>query len=172
METEETKPYESLNLTETDFVLDHTIYSKAVEIIMMERHSDLRDFINLRMGGFHAACIFMNVIGKRFADAGLKDIIAESGLLSEDSVQQVVKGKHYNNAMRMHLYVAEAITRVKLDDFEDWLKITNQYGKYDSIVNDIALTNLLVNLNSPNFKEGMQNLNELFELYNEFEMTI
>ena len=62
---------EHLNLAETDLVLDHAIYSKAVEIVMMERNSDLRDFVNLRMGGFHAACIFMSVIGKRFTEAGL-----------------------------------------------------------------------------------------------------
>ena len=113
---------EHLNLAETDLVLDHAIYSKAVEIVMMERNSDLRDFVNLRMGGFHAACIFMSVIGKRFTEAGLIDIIVELGLLGEESVLQVNRGKHYNNAMRIHLYVAEAITRIKLDSFEDWLK--------------------------------------------------
>ena len=65
---------------------------------MMERNTDLREFINLRMGGFHAACIFMGVIGKRFSDAGLKDLIIESGLLGEDSAQQVLKGKQRENA--------------------------------------------------------------------------
>ena len=40
---------ESLNLKETDLVLDHAIYSKAVEIIMMTRNADLKNFINLRM---------------------------------------------------------------------------------------------------------------------------
>ena len=40
---------ERLNLSETDLVLDHTIYSKAVEVIMNEKYSDLRSFINLRI---------------------------------------------------------------------------------------------------------------------------
>ena len=30
------------------------------------------DFINLRMGGFHATCVFLGVIGKRFDDVGSK----------------------------------------------------------------------------------------------------
>ena len=37
---------EGLNLPGTDLVLNHAIYSKAVEV-MNERHSDLRSFLNL-----------------------------------------------------------------------------------------------------------------------------
>ena len=56
-----------LGLSETDLVLDHAIYCKAVEIIMNDRHTDLRDFINLRMGGFHATCVFLSVIASVLA---------------------------------------------------------------------------------------------------------
>ena len=86
---------------------------------MLERNADLRAFVNLRMGGFHAACIFLCVIGKSCADSGLKDIIVESALVGEDSAQQVLKGKHYNNAMRVHMFVAEAISRIRLYAFKD-----------------------------------------------------
>ena len=48
---------------------------------MHDRHIDLRDFIKLRMGGFHATCVFLGVIGKRFGEAGLKDLIVETGLI-------------------------------------------------------------------------------------------
>ena len=62
----------ALNLNETDLVLVHAIQSKAVEIVMNEQYADLRTFINIQMGGFHAASIFLGVIGKRFKDASLK----------------------------------------------------------------------------------------------------
>lgn len=163
---------ESLNLTETDLVLDHAIYSKAVEIIMLSRNADLRDFINLRMGGFHAVCIFMGVIGKRFSEAGLKDLIVESGLMGEDSARQTLNGKHYNNAMRTHLYVAEAITRLKLDAFKDWLAEKNQLSKYTIIVNNKALVDLQTAQNPANFKRSMCVLEELFTLYDKFETTL
>ena len=81
---------EALNLKETNLVLDHAIYCKAVEIVMSERNTHLRSFINLRMDGFHATCVFLSVIGKRFADGGLKDLIAESGLLGEDQASQML----------------------------------------------------------------------------------
>ena len=99
---------------------------------MEERHSDLRDFINLKMGGFHATCVFLGVIGKQFGDAALKDVMVEAGILREDAAQKVLRGKHYNNGMRAHLYVAEAITRVKLDAFLDWLHFHDKYHVYDT----------------------------------------
>ena len=66
---------------------------------MKKGNESLRDFINLRMGGFHACCIFLSVIGKRFADAGLKDLIIESRIMGEESVDQIMNGKHFNNAI-------------------------------------------------------------------------
>ena len=72
---------EGLNLPETDLVLDHVIYSKAVEVIMNERRSDLRSFLNLLLGGFHTTCIFLGVIGKRFADAGLRISLSSQDFL-------------------------------------------------------------------------------------------
>ena len=33
--------------------------------------------------------------------------------------EQLLKRKHYNNVVRIHHYVAEEITRLKLDAFQD-----------------------------------------------------
>ena len=61
---------EALGLKYADLVMDHAIYSKALEILTNPIHNDLNSFINLRMGGFHATCnrqtIFICRI-KRFA---------------------------------------------------------------------------------------------------------
>ena len=116
---------EALNLKETAVVLDHAIYCRAVQIVMSERKTHLRSFINLRMGSFHATNVFLNVLGKRFADARLKDLIVESGFLWEDQASQMLKGKDFNNGIRVHLYLEEAINRMKLKGFENSLVTTN-----------------------------------------------
>ena len=139
---------------------------------MDERHSNLRAFINLRMGGFHATCIFLSVIGKRFSDAGLKDVIVETGLLAEDTVEQLLKGKHYNNAMRIHFYVAEAITRIKLDAFQNWLQSNGKYHIYDIAINSEEVKALELSRNSVNLKACVEVLQDLFTLYEEFESMI
>ncbi len=72
---------EKLGLSETDVVFDQAIFAKAVEIVLNLVYIDLKKFIVLRMGAFHTALAFLAVIGKRFADAGLRDWIVEAGLL-------------------------------------------------------------------------------------------
>ena len=47
-----------LNLNCTDLVLDHAIYSKALEVINNPENANMRDAINFRMGGFHTWGIF------------------------------------------------------------------------------------------------------------------
>lgn len=74
---------EHLGLSDTDVVVDQTIYAKAVEIIENPTYKDLKEFIVLRMGAFHTSCVFITVIGKRFGDAGLKDLLIESELFGE-----------------------------------------------------------------------------------------
>ena len=80
---------ESLNLGETDLVCDHAVYSKAIEVVLVEGNEILKEFINLRMGGFQAMCAFMAVIDKIYGDAGLWDLLIESGVSTEGRVEQV-----------------------------------------------------------------------------------
>ena len=55
-----------------------------LEVVMEEQHSDLRDFINLKISGFYAMLVLLRVIGKKFGDADLNDVMVEAG---EDGVQ-------------------------------------------------------------------------------------
>ena len=84
------------------------------------------------MGGFHAASIFPGVIGKQFNYARLKDLNIESRLLGKDQVDQMLKGKEYNNGMHIHFYTAEAISRKKFETFEEWLRNNNKWSNYNS----------------------------------------
>ena len=71
----------NLGLEDTDIVMDLAIYAKAVEVLLNPSYKDLKQFFVLRLGGFHTCMSFLSVIGKRFADAGMRDLILESGLL-------------------------------------------------------------------------------------------
>ena len=95
-----------------------SIYAKANEIIW--RRQEEMNRIVLRMGAFHIACTFLPVIGKRFGDAGLEDLIVEAEIMAAGSVKKVLEGKHYNRAMRMHKIVYEALWRLR------WVVIAKQ----------------------------------------------
>ena len=102
---------ESMNLGERDLVCDHAVYSKALEIVLAVGNESIKEFINLRMGGFPVMCVFMAVISKVYGDAGLKDLLIESSISTERRVKQVLcgRGKHYNNAMFAHLCVYQSL---------------------------------------------------------------
>ena len=90
--------------------LDQAIYAKAQDIV--SKHCDEFKRITLRMGGFHVACTFLAVIGLRFGDAGLRDLMVESSLVGPSAVSAVLRGKHYNRALRSHKIIFEAFFRL------------------------------------------------------------
>ena len=79
------------------------------------------------MEDFHGICIFLGVLGKRFGDGGLKDLVVEDGLIGNETVDQALNGKPYNNALRIHFAAAKATTRKKMEKFEERLHMTNKY---------------------------------------------
>ena len=90
---------------------------KALEVMLNPNNFELRDFINFQMGGFHASCIFLAVIGKRFGSAGIRDLIVEAGLTGPDSVERILMGKHYNRGIRIaNLYTLSVQTLSALID--------------------------------------------------------
>ena len=109
---------EKLGLTEMDVVLDIAIYAKAVKVMMNSSYIDLKKLIVLCLGGFHTMRIIIAVIGKRLADAGLRDIAIKADLLGESSVNQMFKAKHYNNAMRALKYLYDAVKGHMIDSFK------------------------------------------------------
>ena len=68
---------------------------------------------------------FMAVIGKRFKDAGLQEILVESKVVAQGSVAAVLEGRHYNRALRAHKLVWEALSRLRWKQFESFLQSTN-----------------------------------------------
>uniref|UniRef100_UPI00358FD6F1 uncharacterized protein isoform X1 n=1 Tax=Myxine glutinosa TaxID=7769 RepID=UPI00358FD6F1 len=90
---------ESLQLNQIVCVFDQALYAKAAEIVW--KHDKFKNII-IRMGVFHTICNLLSIIGKRFQDAGLRDLCVESGVIAEGSISDVMEGRKYNRAVRMH----------------------------------------------------------------------
>ena len=84
---------QSLQLTKIVCVFDQALYAKAIEITW--KHVDKFKNIILRMGVLHTVC---STIGKRFQDAGLRDLCVESGVIAEGSIAGVMEGHKYNQS--------------------------------------------------------------------------
>lgn len=109
----------SLHLTSMVCVFDQAIYAKAFEVKCRE-YQKFKPIV-LRLGTFHTLCTLMSIIGKRFQDAGLKDLFIEAGVVAEGSVSAVLEGKNYNRGVRVHKLANEAFMRVALEGFYPWL---------------------------------------------------
>ena len=101
---------DTLQLKSIVVVLDQALYAKATEIVW--KHPDIFKGIILRMGEFHTICTLLSILGKRFRDAGLKDIFIESGVIAEGSVSGVLDGRRYKRSVRFHKLMYEALQRL------------------------------------------------------------
>ena len=109
----------TLDLSATVVVMDQALFAKAAEVAWKEH--DRYGSIILRLGTFHTICNLLSIIGKRFQDAGLRDLCAEAGIMDEGSVSSVLEGKMYNRAVRVHKCVYEALNRLVWHQFEPWV---------------------------------------------------
>ena len=80
---------QALSLKEVDLVADHAIFSKLFGVIT-GLDPETKSRINLRMGGFHIACAFLAVIGKRFAESGLSHLVVEAGIFGPNAVERAM----------------------------------------------------------------------------------
>ena len=52
------------------------------------------------LGIFYTIMLFLGVMGKRVADAGLKDLLIQSSVVAEGSIDKSLCGKQYNRSVR------------------------------------------------------------------------
>ena len=72
---------ETMELKKIVCVFNQALYAKAAEITW--KHDDKFKNIILIMGAFYIICNLLSTIGKRFQDAGLRDLCVESGVIAE-----------------------------------------------------------------------------------------
>ena len=150
-------------------VLDQAIYAKAQEILWKLEPSDPMSKVVVR----HTVGTFLAVLGKRFADAGLRDILVEADIIASGSVDAALDGKHYNRAVRAHKVVTEALQRLRWQEFETWLKAT-KHGLPDLEAILLCLSTIRYKADSDSRKQRFAQLLKLApflalqELFEEF----
>lgn len=149
-----------LHLETIVVVMDQALYAKATEIAW--KHKERFSNILLRMGTFHTICNALAILGKRFGDAGLKDICIEAGIVAEGSINGVLDGKHYNRAVRIHKYIYEALMRLAWAELTPWVEenvpersemIKTFLDQVKDIASDLNQQNLNNLLHSPVLSE-------------------
>jgi hypothetical protein len=68
--------------------------------------------IVLRQGMFHTAMCYQACIGHLYGSAGLRDLLIEAGILTEGSVDKVLKGEHWERGFYALNIAAEGFKRL------------------------------------------------------------
>ena len=160
---------DALHLKSIVLVFDQALYAKATEITW--KHPDKFKDV-LRMGMFHTVCTLLSIIGKRFQDAGLRDICIESGVIAEGSVTGVLEGRKYNRAIRFHKLMYEALQRLVWKGFKTWIEkfpekkefIQGFFISLKPLYDDVCQTEQENVLSSQTFSEFMA----LYDTYLEY----
>ena len=65
------------------------------------------------LGGFHIALNYLALLGKKYEDSGLEDLLIESTVYGSSTEFAILKGKTYNRGVRGHKLVMEAMLRLE-----------------------------------------------------------
>lgn len=113
---------DKLNFEYIVFTVDQALYCKMLELRWSSEVYQKR--IILRMGGLHIAMNYMRAIGQHMKDSGLAEIWIESGVLGASSVNKVFEA--YSKAMRVHKMTYQAIWRILLPRFLQYLETSHK----------------------------------------------
>ena len=105
---------------DTVITFDLAIYNKAKEI--QWRFQNEFPNVVVYMGEFHICFELsdLSLLGKKFADSGLDDLLIELGIYTAGSTPALMKGKSYNQAIRAHKLFLELFFHLTWNAFLAW----------------------------------------------------
>ena len=71
-----------------------------------------------RKNALYAVVRVQSFLGAKMGDAGLRELVVQSNVVAEGSVDKLLNGKQYDRAVRLHKCVYEDLMRLLLKDFE------------------------------------------------------
>ena len=96
-------------------LFDKAAAKKAYDIVW--KQPDLYGKVIIHLGGFHTMLSYLAALGNFVRGSGFEEITIEAGLCASGSLEQVMKGKHYNRCMRVHTTMTEALERMLSQHF-------------------------------------------------------
>ena len=116
-----------LGHTHAPIVFDMGLLTKALEVTW-SCPDELQGVIPCE-GGMHLLMSVFAGIGCIYGDAGLRQLLHESGVFAMGTVQQMLTGKDFDRALRGLRLVDDALTTVFLKEFKSWCSTKNKTNK-------------------------------------------
>ena len=117
---------ESMGQRDSVITFDLDLYAKAKQL-QMRYPNEFKNTV-IRMGGFHIALNYLALLGKKYAQSGLENLLIESGVYAAGTTSVLMLGKSYNRGIRAHKLSMEALFRLLWQAFLEWLSKQERMG--------------------------------------------
>ena len=125
------------------------------------------------MGGFRIALNFLSLLGKKFGDSGLDDLLIKSGVCAAGSTSALMKGKSYNRGIRAHKLCLEVFFRLMWNAFVVWYESQDKKIPEELVLSKIADCVRAVENGKDHARESVRkieaDLTELMSLFGVFK---
>ena len=141
--------------------VDEALFQRLVPLKWA--HSDLQEWLVVRLGGFHTALNFLGVIGRHVECSGLLEVWVESGLFGSKTAERVLStGRPYNKAVRGHKLTRQALWDFLLPMMLQFMREKDKelQEEIETAVETGAHDHLNVLLNTPAFRELRQQFHD------------
>lgn len=133
----------------------------------------------IRMGGFRVALNFLSLIGKKYLNSGLDDLLIESGVYAAGTTSTLMKGKCYNRGIRAHKLSMKAFFRLMWMAFLQWYNSSKNETRVDEedlsqkIADSVEVVEQkgCISERVNQLKEELSGLTSLFELFKSHART-
>ena len=118
-------------------MFDQACYAKACQIKLVSPN-EVKD-LSCRLGIFQTIPILVRAIFKHFGDAGLVNIITESNIAANESLNGIINGHHYNRVVRTLKLIYEAMPRLQWNQFGKFIKELENLDLYVELIEEKVL---------------------------------
>ena len=67
----------------------------------------------MRMGDFHKIPSYNGSVGKVYGSTGLKDILVQSDVYAQGTVDLILQGEEFNQGIRAYILTYEALSQLR-----------------------------------------------------------
>ena len=89
---------------------DLQLYGPSKEILWSNPVEFNNHFV--RLGGFHGEICYLSSLGKIWGSAGLKDMLVNSDVYAEGTVDMILQGKEFNRGIRAFILAYETLSQL------------------------------------------------------------
>ena len=114
--------------------MDQQLFAVAMQVKWTNQEEFEDHYI--RLGSFHTLCTYIASLGKLWGSAGLRDLLADSGVYAPGIVDLMLQGKEFNRAFPAFTKAYEALKQTYLESFWSWIHSEDVTTKISTTVWD------------------------------------